>query len=101
MDLEYFKDQICDELHGAKMYIKNAIEIKAMAPDWGPTLVDMSATELSHATNLYKMAEQYYTKITAQYSEVPKYLKDMWDYITTEYTEKTAKVKYMHSLYNK
>lgn len=101
MDLEYFKDQICEELHGAKCYIKNAIEIKAMAPNWSPLLVEMSAAELKHAANLYTMAQEYYTKVTAQYNEVPHYLKEMWDCIVDNYTEKTAKVKYMHEMYNK
>ena len=55
MDAQYFKDNISDELDGATCYIKRAIEIKGMSPDWAKMFVDMSATELDHAAKLWKM----------------------------------------------
>lgn len=99
--LEYFKELLCDELHGAKEYIKLALEFKATYPSWGNTFVDMSAMELEHATNIYKMAESSYKETIAAYNEPPKYLKDLWDCMVEMYTEKSAKVRYMHEMYNK
>lgn len=99
--LEYFRDKIKDELCGGKEYIKMAIEFKSSHPAWGKMFVDMSAAELSHATNLYKMADEYYKEVTGAYKEIPKYMREMWDEIVTMYTDKSAEVKYMHDLYNR
>jgi hypothetical protein len=103
MNLEYFKNQICEELHGAKDYIVNAIEIRAMDPTWSNTLVNMSAAELTHADNLYKMFEQYYATIAKPYGpgKVPDYMEDMKDEITQTYMEESAQIKYMHETYKK
>lgn len=104
MNLEYFKNQICEELHGAKDYIVNAMEIRAMDQTWSSTLVSMSATELSHADNLYKMFEQYYSIITKSYGtpdKVPDYLTSMRDDIVEMYMTESAAIKYMHETYKK
>lgn len=99
--LEYFKKLLCDELEGAEEYIKNALEFKATYPEWSKTFVTMSATELDHATNIYKMAEASYDETVRAYSEPPKHLHEMWECIVDKYTTKSAKVKYMHDMYNK
>lgn len=101
MNLEYFKHQIYDELCGAEEYIRHAIEIKAMESNWGALLVDMSSAELKHATNLYNMAQEYYVKMTSKYTVIPEYIKQMWEDLTKYYTEMTAKIKYIHDMYNK
>ena len=102
MSLEFFKDHICEELHSAKEYIKLAIEKRSTNPDWAKMLVNMSAEELSHATNFYKMFEEYYTEVTKAYgANVPEYLSEMSDEITDIYTEKASKVKYLHEMYVK
>lgn len=101
MDMEYFKNQICEELDGAKDYIKLAIELKPMAPAWSKVLVDMSAAELSHATNLNKMMQEYYSKLSETYSEMPDYIKKTYDYTIDMYTEKSAKIRYMHDMFVK
>ena len=99
--LEYFKTLLCDELHGAEEYIKLALEFKATYPEWAKTFVNMSATELEHATNIYKMAEMSYKETADAYSEPPEFLHEMWEYIVDKYTKKTAKVKYMHEAFNR
>lgn len=101
MDLEYFKCQIMDELCGAEAYIKHAIELRAMSQTWSKLLVEMSAAELQHATNLYKMFEEFYQKMSANFTEVPDYAKDIKDEIIEMYTEKYAYVKYMHEAFTK
>lgn len=99
MDLEYFKCHIKDELEGAKDYIKRAIEIKPMDVSWAKLFVDMSATELQHATNLYNMFLDYCDILEKSYSEMPKYVKTYKDEITDMYTECTATVKMMHDMF--
>lgn len=99
--LEYFKKLMWEELDGAKEYIKLALEFKATYPEWGKMFLDMSAAELNHATNIYKMAEKSYHETAGAYKEVPEYVKDMWECIVDKYASCSAKVKYMHEMYNK
>lgn len=101
MDAQYFKNNISDELDGATCYVKRAIEIKAMSPDWAKMFLDMSATELDHATKLWKMFEQYYKIVAEKYKTVPEYIEELYKEASEEYTERSAKVKYMHEMYSK
>ena len=102
MNAEYFKEQICDELKGAKCYAKKAIEIRAMAPSWAQMFIKMSAAELDHSTELYKMFQEYYQKITESYKDnIPEYLKDIKTKIDDMYVEYIPKVKYLHDIYSK
>lgn len=99
--LEYFKRLLCDELHGAKEYVELALEFKATYPEWAKTFLAMSATELEHASNIYKMAETSYKETTTPYKEVPENLWNTWDEMVKKYAKCSAKVKYMHEMYNK
>ena len=99
MDAKYFKEQISDELEGAKCYIKKAIELKPMAPEWSKMLVEMSAAELKHAEYLHKMFGEYYKKISEAYTTVPSYIADIREEITEMYTECTVQIRAMHEMY--
>lgn len=44
--------------------------------------------------------DEYYQKITESYKEVPKYIQETRSEIIDMYTEKTAKVKLMHDMFN-
>lgn len=101
MNLEYFENHIKEELEGAEDYIKQAIEIRAMTQTWAKSLVEMSAAELQHATNLYKMFEEFYVTFTKPYSEIPEYISDTKERITNCFAKKYAKVKAMHEAYSK
>lgn len=100
MDAMYFKEQIEDELSGAKCYIKKAIELKPMAPAWTKMLVEMSASELKHAEYLYKMFGEYYQQMKNAYKEVPKYIQDINTEIADTYTDEAAKIRLMHEMVN-
>ena len=101
MNQVYLKEHLSDELDGAKEYIMRAIEIKAMDPTWGKMLYEMSVDELSHATNFYKMSQDYYTKVTSAYKEVPQYMEDCMYDITEMYTEEYASIKKMQEMYGR
>ena len=101
MDLQYFYDKIIDELDGAQEYIKNAMEIKAMDDSWGKRFYEMAQMELDHATMLYKMSNELYTKTSKAFSEPPKYMQDIHHNINECYTDKYAKVKVLLDAYNK
>ena len=101
MNQVYLKERVQDELEGAKDYIKRAIEIKAMDPNWGKMLYNMSVEELQHATNFYNMFSEYYQKVTSAYKEPPKYLEDCMDEVTEMYVECLATIKKMQEMYNR
>lgn len=100
MNLDYFKDQICDELMGAKCYIKKALEVRAMSPQWAKSFVEMSDAEMNHASTLFRMFEEYHDKLHDSYGEkMPKYLSDLSDEIMERYAELSATVKSLRSMY--
>ena len=105
MTIAYFRHQICEELDGACNYIKKALEIKMVYPSWAKQYVEMSAQELAHATAQFKMAEEYFQSILTNYSEEQRaampWLDESKAEIVELYTEKYAKVKAMHDLFNK
>lgn len=101
MSIDYFKDQIKDELCGAKDYIILALENKSTNPMWAKQFVEMSSMELTHATTLYNMFNEYYKTLISSYSVVPDYLENAMHEITTMYTERIPKIKIMHEMYAK
>ena len=99
MNVWYFDKQIPEELHGAKDYIKRAIEIRPMQSAWAKELVEMSANELQHATNLYKMYQEYYAKMAEEYKEMPDYIEESYKKISEEYVKCSAEIKYLHETF--
>ena len=102
MNVWYFNEKIPDELHGSKDYIKRAIEISPMHAPWAKQLVEMSANELEHATMLYKMFQEYYAKMEAEYpKEMPDYIKDAYTKVSEEFTKCSAEIKILHEVYKR
>ena len=95
MDLEYFKENILDELAGAKDYIIRAIEIKPMQITWSKMLFDMSLQELGHATHLYNMFNEYCSIMGRTYADLPEYVKEIRNEIVEEYAKQSAEIKLM------
>lgn len=105
MTISSFRAEICEELDDACKYIKKALEIKTEYSDWAKRYVDRSAVELNHATESFKMFEEYYDSVAKNFSENEKaampWLRETKEEIVELYTEKYSKVKTMHELFNK
>lgn len=105
MTISEFRAEICEELDDACKYIKKAMMIKTEYPEWAKRYVDRSAVELSHATESYKMFEDFFDRIIKNFSENEKaampWLKETKKEIVELYTDKYTKVKTMHELFNK
>ena len=101
MDMEYFKEQICDELDGAYCYAKKAIEIKAMVPAWGKMFIEMANAEMTHANNLFRMMNEYYAETQKAYNKMPDYIDTLKQETIDIYTKKSAEAKWLIELYNR
>ena len=103
-DLMKLKDQIAEELDGAKNYIKYAIEKKGSAPNWAKSFVDMSAAELGHASTLFKMFEECYhsmAKLDEKSQPYKEFLNLVYYQTTDDYMTRSAEIRYMHDMYVK
>lgn len=69
MTLNYFKEQIHDELKGARMYIEKAIEAKLHHPAWSYQFCKMADMEADHAGRLMGMLKECIQ--SKSYSDAP------------------------------
>ena len=58
MTLEYFRNQIHEELDGARKYIDKAIEVKPKHRAWSMMFAKMADMEADHAGNLMRIFEE-------------------------------------------
>ena len=101
MNAKWFKDHICDELEGAVCYWKTAIDVMKSYLEWSDTFCKMADMEQDHATMLYKMSNELYTKVNKAFSEPPKYMQEIHHNITDCYATKYANVKVLLDAYSK
>ena len=101
MDISYFKEQIEDELCGAKDYIVLAMETKAANIAWAKQFAEMSSAELGHASALYNIFNEYYKTVTSAYTIVPDYIESAMHDITEMYSDCVPKIKIMHEMFTK
>ena len=99
MDLQYLHDKIKDELCDAKMYAKLAIELKPMTEVWSKKFLDMSADEHKHATTLYGMFNEYCSKLSEKFDEMPEYVDEIRSDVIDSYASCTAVIKEMWAIY--
>lgn len=99
MDLQFLKDQIEDELCDSKKYAKLAIELKPMTDAWSKKFYEMSTDEHKHATALYAMFNEYYTKVSANVESMPAYATDLCSEVSEIFATHTAVIKELWSIY--
>lgn len=101
MDLKWFHDELIEEIDGAIVYAKTAIELKAMSDKMSKTFYDMAVQESEHAKNIYTMGIEYYNKIVSVYEpeRIPEYLTEIKDKMSELYTSKSVDIKMLLSMY--
>ena len=99
MDLQFLRDQIKDELNDSKMYAKLAIELKPMTEVWSKKFIEMSADEHKHATILYSMFNDYCSKLSEKYDEMPEYIDEIRSDVIDSFASCTAVIKAMWDIY--
>ena len=101
MNLEYLYDKMDDELNDSCEYLRHAIEIKAMTPDWAKQFQSMSKAETDHASYIYKMFNEYYNKLSSAYKTMPDYMADIKKNADEMYMKKIPKIAALQSAYDK
>lgn len=99
MDLDYFKDHICEELEGAKDYIMRAIEVKGMDATWSRTFYNMSLQESEHAKQLLKFFEDYVKIIDSNIATRPEYVNEAMEYVIDEFTSRMSEITILQNIY--
>lgn len=95
MNPKYFKEQIEEEMYGAKCYIKKAMHVRASHPAWASTFESMSKMELGHATNLYKML------MSDEFENCPdNYVASTKECTTHIYTECSDELEKLYDVYD-
>ena len=101
MDAYYFKNQIIEELDGAKEYIVKAQECKTDGLyDWAADFVDMSKKELEHAAKLFAMFNDYYKQFDDR-PDLRSYMAPFREELITDYMRYSSQIRYMHEMYGK
>ena len=98
MDIYYLKEHLCEELDGAKDYLKKAINLKMDKPDWARSFYDMSNAEFEHAKNIYRILNEYYREIDVK-PELKDYMEPFKNSIDEHYMECVGMIKYMQESY--
>lgn len=100
MDFKWFLDELKDEVEGAAMYAKRAIEIKAMSEKMSKTLYEMSLQEADHAKKIFDMGMEYYSKIAEAWNNnVPEFIEETKKHLVDCYTDKIVEIKMLQTAY--
>lgn len=100
MDIYYLKDHMCEELDGAKEYLKQASNLKGVNNDWSKNFYDMGKMELEHAAMLYKMLDQHYRELDSK-PELSGYMQPFKDEIDEKYMEKAGAARALMDVYSR
>lgn len=100
MDLNWFLDELKDEVEGAITYIKTAIELKAMNDKMSKTFYDMAIQESEHVKKIFDMSMEYYEKISGAWTDnIPEFIIDTKEQIVDCYTKKSVEIKLLIGMY--
>lgn len=96
--IKTLSEQIKEELHGAKEYIKLAIHLKTEYPELAKAYSEMAEQEMNHSMRLHGFAVQMIAE-QRKVSEPPKYMIEMWDEEHVKIMERFAKVKALQEMF--
>ena len=94
-------DQACDELDGAKAYIKCAMKYKTEYPDISQGYYEMSLTEMEHMNKLHDMITRAINHMKAKGEEVNEKMMTIYEYEHDKMMEKATKVRVMQEMYKR
>ena len=97
--IEWLSEQIDDEIHGAKCYVKKALEIREEHSEIADGLWMMSNEEMKHMQSLHSMVTKLIQDYRAKNGEPPEGMQAVYDYLHEKSIEKAKDVKVMQDMY--
>ena len=95
--IEKYKEEICEELEGAKNYAECYVDCKVRGSAHATKYKEMAAEELKHAGYLYDMAGKYVEEMKKAIT-IPEEMKRTWEECTSVYVCKSSQAKQMLTL---
>ncbi len=97
--IETLSDQIHEELHDSKKYVKCAMKHKESMPELAELYYKLSQEEMTHAEALHKQVVSIIEKYRAEHGEPPADMLAVYNYIHKKDMEKTLEIKNLWSMY--
>lgn len=97
--IKKMEDQIGEELHDAKKYIKCAIKYKEDHRDLADLYYQLSQEEMGHADRLHKMVVREIEDYRKKEGEPPAEMLAVYNYLHEKEIDKAKEVKTMWDMY--
>ena len=96
MHYKYFKDQIYFELTDAGKYLKKAVDIYNVNPEWSKKFKQISESRQRTATELYQM----FIKYCSESKRHDAYVTSIRDAIMSSFSDNMRKLEDYETVYN-
>ena len=97
--IKHIEDQIGEEMHDAKKYIKCALKYREEHKELADLYYWLSQEEMTHADKLHKMVVEIIEEYRKKEGEPPADMMAVYKYIHEKEIEEAAEVKLMWAMY--
>ena len=97
--IQHIEDQIHEELHDAKKYIKCALKHKEEHKDLADVYYWLSQEEMGHADKLHKQVVAEIEAYRKKEGEPPTEMLAVYNYLHDKEIEKAKDIKHMWDMY--
>ena len=97
--IKKLEDQIGEELHDAKKYIKCALKYKDENKDLAALYFKLSNEEMNHMEMLHKMVVEIIDDYRDEHGEPPAEMLAVYNYIHEKHIDKAKDIKTLQSMF--
>ena len=98
-EIQDLSDNIEDEIHDAKKYIKLALKYKEEKPDLAQRYFQLSTEEMGHMKILHDEAVKMINRYREQNGDPPPEMQVRYDYLHAAHIKQASKVNYLQAMY--
>lgn len=97
--IEHLQDQIDEEIHDSKKYIKCALKWKEKDDKLADTYYKLSVEEMGHMEKLHDEVVRIIENYKKEHGEPPSDMLAVYNYLHDKAIDKVADIKIMWSMY--
>ena len=97
--IKKLEDQIQEELHDSKKYIKCALKMKEENEKLADVYYKLSAEEMKHVEMLHEQVIDIIEDYRKEHGEPPTEMMAVYNYLHEKAIDKTAEIKILWSMY--